>query len=107
MQVRIRQRPTRVNCDGLRFDAFEVGRTYDVGPIVGAILLAEGWAEPARCAAGTATQAAPGGKELSASARPAAIETLSNSTRAVHADDTPCDPDGIAPLKRRDKDGRC
>jgi hypothetical protein len=32
--------------DGIRLDHFEVGAEYEVGNITGALLLAEGWAEP-------------------------------------------------------------
>jgi hypothetical protein len=32
--------------DGIAVDAFEVGREYEVGPSLGALFLAERWAEP-------------------------------------------------------------
>lgn len=32
--------------DGIQLDCFEPGRHYEVGTQVGALLLAEGWAEP-------------------------------------------------------------
>jgi hypothetical protein len=47
MRIRIVQRPGLASIDGIRLDRFEVGRDYDVGHCVAALLLAEGWAEPA------------------------------------------------------------
>jgi len=36
-----------VECiDGVRLDLFEVGFQYEVGNLIGAVLLAENWAEP-------------------------------------------------------------
>lgn len=32
--------------DGVRLDLFEVGFQYEVGNLIGALLLAENWAEP-------------------------------------------------------------
>jgi len=32
--------------DGVRLDLFEVGFQYEVGNLIGAVLLAENWAEP-------------------------------------------------------------
>jgi hypothetical protein len=46
MRIRIRQQPFTPSIDGLRLDAFEVGRVYEVGSLTAALLLAEGWAEP-------------------------------------------------------------
>jgi hypothetical protein len=46
MRIRIvRALPIR-DVDGIALDAFEVGREYDVGTRLGALFLAEGWAEP-------------------------------------------------------------
>ena len=46
MRIRIvRPLPVR-DVDGITVDAFEVGREYEVGPSLGAVLLAERWAEP-------------------------------------------------------------
>ena len=46
MRIRIvRTLPIR-DVDGIALDAFEVGMEYDVGTRMGALLLAEGWAEP-------------------------------------------------------------
>jgi hypothetical protein len=46
MRIRIVQDPTSDSIDGLRLDRFEVGREYEVGTVVGSLLLAEGWAIP-------------------------------------------------------------
>jgi hypothetical protein len=40
------QTPTKVCVDGLRLDRFRVGVQYEVGFLLAAYLLAEGWAEP-------------------------------------------------------------
>jgi hypothetical protein len=46
MRIRIvRALPIR-DVDGITLDAFEVGRDYDVSTRLGALFLAEGWAEP-------------------------------------------------------------
>src|SRR5712671_3326162 len=45
--------------DGMRLDWFQLGAVYDVGTMLAAVLLAEGWAEPADSDA--AALAAPGG----------------------------------------------
>jgi hypothetical protein len=46
MRIRIvRPLPVR-DVDGIAVDAFEVGREYEVGPSLGALFLAERWAEP-------------------------------------------------------------
>src|SRR5262245_56654565 len=46
MRIRIVQRPPCDRIDGRRLDRFEPGYQYDVGNSVGALMLAEGWAEP-------------------------------------------------------------
>jgi hypothetical protein len=47
MRIRIiRALPLR-DVDGISLDAFEVGREYEVSTRLGALFLAEGWAEPA------------------------------------------------------------
>jgi hypothetical protein len=46
LRIRIVQRPPISGIDGIRLDHFEVGAEYEVGNITGALLLAEGWAEP-------------------------------------------------------------
>jgi len=46
MRVKILNPPSIDGVDGIRLDHFVVGREYDVGNSVGALLLAEGWAEP-------------------------------------------------------------
>jgi hypothetical protein len=46
MRIRVIHRPTVTDVDGIRLDVFEPGVQYDVGNRVGALLLAEGWAEP-------------------------------------------------------------
>src|SRR3954469_9846631 len=47
MRIRILQRPVTTSIDGVRLDGFEPGVKYEVGTSIGALLLAEGWAEPA------------------------------------------------------------
>jgi len=57
MRIRIvRNLPIR-DVDGIALDAFEIGMEYDVGSRTGALLLAEGWAEPVT--AGPVRAAAP------------------------------------------------
>ena len=46
MRLRIVQSPGMAAVDGLALDGFEVGGEYEVGNSVGALLLAERWAEP-------------------------------------------------------------
>ena len=46
MRIRITRKPDIVSIDGLRLDGFEAGLQYEVGTLLGAYLLAEGWAEP-------------------------------------------------------------
>jgi hypothetical protein len=46
MRIRIvRSLPVR-DVDGIAVDTFEVGSEYEVGPSLGALFLAERWAEP-------------------------------------------------------------
>jgi hypothetical protein len=47
MRIRILQHPVSPSIDGIRLDRFEPGDVCEVGPTVGSLLLAEGWAEPA------------------------------------------------------------
>jgi len=47
IRIRVIQKPFPPSIDGVQLDTFEVGEVYDVGNVVGALLLAEGWAEPA------------------------------------------------------------
>jgi len=47
MRIRIVQKPPQDSIDGLQLDRFETGYTYEVGTTIGALLLAEGWGEPA------------------------------------------------------------
>ena len=50
MRIRIvRTLPIR-DVDGIALDTFEVGLEYDVGTRMGALMLAEGWAEPVAAA---------------------------------------------------------
>jgi hypothetical protein len=59
MRIRIvRPLPVR-DVDGIAVDAFEVGREYEVGPSLGALFLAERWAEPV---AAPARERSPRGK---------------------------------------------
>ena len=46
VRIRIVQRPPIPDVDGIRLDCFDVGAEYEVGNTTGALLLAEGWAEP-------------------------------------------------------------
>jgi hypothetical protein len=46
MRIRVKQRPTATSIDGIRLDRFEPGFQYEVGNGLGALFLAEGWAEP-------------------------------------------------------------
>ena len=45
VRLRITQR-LHGSIDGMQLDRFQPGLVYDVGPILGAVLLAEQWAEP-------------------------------------------------------------
>jgi hypothetical protein len=46
MRIRIVQKPPVDDVDGIRLDVFQHGFQYDVGNQLGALLLAERWAEP-------------------------------------------------------------
>lgn len=46
MRVRVIRKPTPRSIEGLRLDQFEPGLTYELGNTLGALFLAEGWAEP-------------------------------------------------------------
>ena len=46
LRIRILQKPPSSSIDGVRLDSFEPGFTYEVGNILGALMLAERWAEP-------------------------------------------------------------
>jgi hypothetical protein len=46
MRIRIVQTPPVSSIDGIQLDHFEPGHQYEVGNSLGAVLLAEGWAEP-------------------------------------------------------------
>jgi hypothetical protein len=45
MRIRIISLPRPVDIDGVRLDYFVVGNEYDVGSLLGGVLLVEGWAE--------------------------------------------------------------
>ena len=47
IRIRVIQKPPVPSIDGLRLDLFEPGVEYEVGNLLGALLLAERWAEPA------------------------------------------------------------
>jgi len=47
MRIRVIQKPTRSSIDGIRLDQFTPGSDYLVGTLLGSLMLAEGWAEPA------------------------------------------------------------
>jgi hypothetical protein len=46
IRIRIIRLPPIASIDGIRLDCYEVGCEYEVGNCVGALLLAEEWAEP-------------------------------------------------------------
>jgi hypothetical protein len=46
MRIRILKEPPMASIDGIRLDYMVVGHNYEVGNSVGALFLAEGWAEP-------------------------------------------------------------
>jgi hypothetical protein len=46
VRIRIVQLPDVDEVDGIALDSFEVGSEHEVGNSLGALLLAEGWAEP-------------------------------------------------------------
>ncbi len=46
IRIRIVRRPTQTSVDGVQLDRFVPGYQYDVGNSLGALFLAEGWAEP-------------------------------------------------------------
>jgi hypothetical protein len=45
VRLRITQR-LHGSIDGMQLDRFQLGLVYDVGPVLGSVLLAEQWAEP-------------------------------------------------------------
>lgn len=46
MRIKILQKPPTSSIDGIRLDHFEPGFMYVVGNTLGAVMLAERWAEP-------------------------------------------------------------
>jgi hypothetical protein len=46
MRIRIVQKPSLVEIDGVDLDHFQVGTEYDLGNTLASLMLAEGWAEP-------------------------------------------------------------
>ena len=46
MRIRIIQKPARKSIDGIQLSRFQPGCQYEVGSVLGALLLSEGWAEP-------------------------------------------------------------
>jgi len=46
IRIRIVRKPDIASLDGIRFSSFDVGCEYVVGPVTGAVLLAEGWGVP-------------------------------------------------------------
>jgi hypothetical protein len=46
MRIRMLRRPREMCIDGVRLDRFETGFEYELGPTLGALFCAEGWAEP-------------------------------------------------------------
>ena len=46
MRIRVIRKPVSACIDGIRLDRFEPGHEYDIDHRLGALFLAEGWAEP-------------------------------------------------------------
>ena len=46
MRIRVIRKPVTECIDGIQLDRFVPGEEYDVGTSLGALFLAEGWAEP-------------------------------------------------------------
>jgi hypothetical protein len=46
IRLKILQPLPVASIDGIRLDCYEIGQEYEVGNSIGALLLAEGWAEP-------------------------------------------------------------
>jgi hypothetical protein len=46
VRIRVIRKPTQPSIDGVRLDQFYPGAHYEVGTLLGAVMLAEGWAEP-------------------------------------------------------------
>ena len=48
MRIKVLQTPTETSVDGIDLRRFHVGQIYEVGNSLGALFLAERWAEPAQ-----------------------------------------------------------
>ena len=46
MRIKVIQKPSVTCIDGIRVDQFTPGQQYEVGNVLGAVFLCEGWAEP-------------------------------------------------------------
>jgi hypothetical protein len=46
MRIKVVRKPAELSIDGIQLDRFEIGRDYEVGTTLGALFLAERWAEP-------------------------------------------------------------
>ena len=46
MRIRVIQKPPEETIDGITLDRFFAGGEYEVGNLLAAVMLAEGWAEP-------------------------------------------------------------
>jgi hypothetical protein len=46
LRIRIIQKPSRRSIDGIQLGRFQPGCQYEVGNVLGALMLSEGWAEP-------------------------------------------------------------
>ena len=46
MRIRVIRSPAPEDIDGIQLDRFIRGREYEVSNLLGAVFLAEGWAEP-------------------------------------------------------------
>ena len=46
MRIRVIQQPREKCIDGIQLDRFRPGLQYEVGTVLAALFLAEGWAEP-------------------------------------------------------------
>jgi hypothetical protein len=71
MRIRMLRRPGETCIDGVRLDRFEAGLEYEVGPSLGALFCAEGWAEPLEpLEAAPTNPIKPGRESVTGTARP-------------------------------------
>jgi len=92
MRIRMLRRPRETCIDGVRLDRFEAGLEYEVGPSLGALFCAEGWAEPLEpLEAAPTNPIEPEWESVTGTARPGRFrERYSKSVDAIGtAHDTP------------------